>query len=254
MKAIERVFLSFLGGFFCMAGLFAQAPAARDYIQKANDKIQGEESSYAEMSMTIVRPSWERTVRFQSWTLGTEYAMTLVTAPARDKGQSFLKRGNEMWNWNPTIRRLIKLPPAMMSQGWMGSDYTNDDILKESSILDDYTHELLGEEMIDGRSCVKIKMTAKPDANVIWGHQVRWVDQEEYLFLKVELYDEDGFLMRTELGKDLKTMGGRFIPSRMEIIPEEEEGQKTVVVIEKMRFNDPLPESFFSQQRMKTLR
>src|SRR5665647_27997 len=124
------------------------------------------------MSMTIVRPTWQRTVEFKNWSLGREYALTLITIPAKDAGQTFLKRGSEMWSWNPSISRLIKLPPSMMSQGWMGSDYTNDDILKESSIVNDYTHEIVGNETIAGRECYKIMMKAKENSSVVWGKQV----------------------------------------------------------------------------------
>ena len=226
----------------------------KEIIRKADEKFNGEKTSTAIMAMTIVRPTWERTIEFKNWTSGREYALTLITAPARDKGQSFLKRKNEMWNWNPTISRLIKLPPSMMSQGWMGSDYTNDDILKESSVVNDYDHEINGEEMLDGRTCYKIKMVAKEEAAVIWGHQIRWIDKKDFLFLKAELYDEDGYLVRTELGMDIKNMDGRLIPTRLEIIPAEEEGYKTIVEIKEIVFNKPINDNFFSQQNMKRVR
>jgi len=234
--------------------LAGQDLSAREIIKKANDKFNGEETSSSIMAMTIVRPTWERTIEFKNWTSGTDYALTLITAPARDKGQSFLKRENEMWNWNPTISRLIKLPPSMMSQGWMGSDYTNDDILKESSVVNDYDHEIMGEEEYDGRPCYKIKMVAKEDAAVIWGHQVRWIDKSDFLFMKSELYDEDSYLVRTELGSDIKTMDGRLIPTRIELIPAEEEDQKTIIEIREIQFNAPIKDSFFSQQNMKRVR
>ncbi len=230
------------------------AQDASEIVKKANDKINGEKSSYGIMKMTIIRPEWERTLEFKNWTMGTDYALTLITAPARDKGQSFLKRGSEMWSWNPTINRMIKLPPSMMSQGWMGSDYTNDDILNESSVVEDYTHEITGEDEIEGRLCYRIKMTAREDAPVIWGHQIRWIDKEDYLFMKAELYDEDGYLVRTELGKNIKTMDGRLIPSVLELIPEDEEGYKTIVQIEEIEFNIAIEDSFFSQQNLKRVR
>jgi outer membrane lipoprotein-sorting protein len=206
------------------------------------------------MIMTIVRPSWERKVEFKNWSMGHENALTLITAPAKDQGQTFLKRGQEMWSWNPAINRLIKLPPSMMSQGWMGSDYTNDDILKESSVVKDYTHEIVGEVMMGGKICYKINMVAKPDAAIVWGHQVRWIDKNEMLTLKVELYDEDGSLVRTELGSDIKVMDGRTIPARLELIPAEEPGYKTIVEIKDIKFNVALEDSFFSQQNMKRIR
>ncbi|MEN8202803.1 MAG: outer membrane lipoprotein-sorting protein [Bacteroidota bacterium] len=234
--------------------LSGQDLAPREIIKKANDKFNGEKTSTSLMAMTIVRPTWERTIEFRSWTSGTDFALTLITAPARDKGQSFLKRQNEMWNWNPTISRLIKLPPSMMSQGWMGSDYTNDDILKESSVVNDYDHEIVGEEEYEGRLCYRIKLIAKEDAAVIWGHQVRWIDKSDFLFLKSELYDEDGYLVRTELGSEIKNMDGRLIPTRIELIPAEEEGQKTIIEIKNIQFNTPIKDNFFSQQNMKRVR
>jgi outer membrane lipoprotein-sorting protein len=136
----------------------------------------------------------------------------------------------------------------------MGSDYTNDDILNESSVVDDYEHELEGEEEIEGRLCYRIKMIAKEDAAVVWGHQVRWIDKDDYLFMKAELYDEDGYLVRTELGKDIRTMDGRLIPTTLEIIPEDGEGNKTVVEIQEIEFNIPIEDGFFSQQNLKRVR
>ena len=234
--------------------ILAQDLSPKEIIRKADEKFNGEQTSTSIMAMTIVRPTWERTIEFKNWTSGREYALTLITAPARDKGQSFLKRQNEMWNWNPTISRLIKLPPSMMSQGWMGSDYTNDDILRESSVVNDYDHQIVAEEEYEGRLCYKIKMVAKEDAAVIWGHQVRWIDKKDFLFMKSELYDEDGYLVRTELGSEIKTMDGRLIPTRIELIPAEEDGQKTIIEMKEVKFNEPIKDSFFSQQNMKRVR
>lgn len=228
--------------------------SATEIIKRANDTFNGEESSISVMSMTIVRPSWSRTVEFKSWTKGTDNSLTLITAPPGESGQTFLKRGSEMWSWNPTISRLIKLPPSMMSQGWMGSDYTNDDILKESSLVNDYHHEIDGEEVVDGRTCYRIKMTAKNEAAVIWGLQIRWIGKENFLFMKTELYDEDGYLIRTESASKIKTMDGRLIPTIIELIPEEDEGHKTVLEIKEIEFNAPINDSFFSQQNMKRVR
>jgi outer membrane lipoprotein-sorting protein len=234
--------------------VLGQDISPKEIVRKADEKFNGEKTSTAVMAMTIVRPTWERTIEFKNWTSGREYALTLITAPAKDKGQSFLKRQNEMWSWNPTISRLIKLPPSMMSQGWMGSDYTNDDILKESSVVNDYDHSIIGEEELDGRMCYKIKLVAKEDAAVIWGHQIRWIDKKDFLFLKSELYDEDAYLVRTETGSEIKIMDDRLIPTRIELIPAEEEGQMTILEIREIQFNAPIDDSFFSQQNMKRVR
>ena len=139
---------------------------ARDIIQKAEDKTRGS-SSFSEMTMTIVRPTWTREVGIKSWSKGNEYSLILITSPARVKGAAFLKRDREIWNWQPTIDRVIKMPPSMMMQSWMGSDFTNDDLVKESSILEDYSHQLLGKENIDGRTSYKIELITNEDATVV---------------------------------------------------------------------------------------
>jgi outer membrane lipoprotein-sorting protein len=234
--------------------LFAQDLNATDIVRKADEKFNGEKSSYSVMVMKVIRPEWQRTIEFKTWTLGRDFALTLITAPAKEAGQTFLKRGSEMWSWNPSISRLIKLPPSMMSQGWMGSDYTNDDILRESSVVTDYIHEITGEENMGGRLCYKIKMTARENASIVWGKQIRWIDKKDFLVLKTELYDEDGYLVRTETGSDIKIMDGRTITSKIELVPVEEPENKTLVEIREMKFNMPVGESFFSQQNMKRVR
>ncbi|MEI6048640.1 MAG: outer membrane lipoprotein-sorting protein [Bacteroidota bacterium] len=254
MKKISK--MCFLLALFLLNNTFlsAQAVNATDIVRKSDEKFNGEKSSIMVMSMTIIRPTWQRTVEFKNWSLGRDYALTLITAPAKDANQTFLKRGTEMWSWNPAISRLIKFPPSMMSQGWMGSDYTNDDILKESSVVNDYTHEIVGEETILGRLCYKIKMVAKENAAVVWGQQLRWIDKKDLLVLRAELFDEEGSLVRTETGSEIKTMDGRVIPTRLELVPAEEPGNKTLVDIKEIKFNVQILESFFSQQNMKNIR
>ncbi len=250
---LKKIFLLVIPG-FTINSAFSQGITAADIVRKADEKFNGEKSSYSVISMTIVRPSWQRTIDIKTWSMGRSYSLALITDPPREAGQAFLKRGSEMWSWNPSISRLIKLPSSMMSQGWMGSDYTNDDILRESSAVNDYVHEIAGEEIIDGRSCYKISMTAKPDAAIIWGKQIRWIDKKDFLVLKAELYDEDGYLARTETASDIRIMDGRMVTSRIELIPEEDPGNKTILEIRDIKFNIPLGESFFSQQNMKRVR
>ncbi|MCX6330464.1 MAG: outer membrane lipoprotein-sorting protein [Bacteroidia bacterium] len=239
---------------FSFVPLHSQQLTATEIVRKADEKFKGEQTGYSVMTMTIVRPTWQRTVEFRSWSKEDDYSLTLITAPAREKGETFLKRVSEMWSWNPAINRLIKLPPSMMSQGWMGSDYTNDDILRESSVVNDYTHAIEGEEETDSHLCYKIKLTAKEDADVLWGHQIWWVDKKEFIVLKAELYDEDGYLVRSEKATDLKILDGRLLPTLIELVPADTEGNKTILRIVEMKFNIKLEDSFFSQQNMKNIR
>ncbi len=227
---------------------------AEEIIKKADEKFQGEETSKGELEVIIKRPTWERTISAKMWTKGKDFSLTYITGPPEEKGQTFLKRYNELWNWNPTISRMIKLPPSMMSQGWMGSDYSNDDILRESSITDDYNSKLIGEEQCQGFLCYKIELIPKEDVAVVWGRIVIWIAKDEYYQMKAEYYDEDDYLIRTMLSDKIKLFDDRKLPSYMEIIPADEEGNKTIIVLKDFMFNENIPESFFSQQNMKKVR
>lgn len=142
----------------------------------------------------------------------------------------------------------------MMSQGWMGSDFTNDDILKESSLVKDYKHKLLGQESVQGASCYKIELTPLDNRAVVWGKLVLWISTNEYLEMKSEFYDEDGYLVKTHLASAIKSFDNRRLPSVIEIIPAEEPGNKTRVTITAMRFNESYSTDFFTQQNMKRVK
>ncbi len=233
--------------------LSVYSQTAKEIVQKMDKKWRGDYSTQT-MTMTIVRPTWERSISMKSWSNGTEFTMIYITAPAKERGQVFMKREKEMWNWVPSIDRMIKLPPSMMMQSWMGSDFTNDDLIRESSIVEDYEHSIIGEEEIQGKMCYIIQMIPKPDAAVVWGKVIIWITKEDYLQLKVEFYDEDEFLVNIQNLSNIKEIGGRVIPTHMEMIPADEEGKKTVIEIESADYETRVPESFFSQQNMKRIR
>jgi outer membrane lipoprotein-sorting protein len=233
--------------------VLAQGLTAREIVQKADDKARGF-TSQSEMTMTIVRPEWSRSVSMKAWSKGTDYALILITAPVKDKGQVFLKLRNEMWNWVPSIDKMIKIPPSMMMQSWMGSDFTNDDLVQQSSIVKDYTHSLLGKEAVRGKECYKIGLIPLPDADVVWGKIVMWITVDGFHEWRSEFYDEDMELVTAEEASVLKWMGDREVPTHMEMMPVKKKGNKTILEILTIRFDLPLDDAIFSQQNMKKVR
>lgn len=235
-----------------LSPFLSSAQDAREIVKRMDEKMRGK-TSQAEMALTTTRPSWSREMVVKTWSKGTEYAMILILAPARDKGTSFLKRKKEVWNWVPTLERSIKMPPSMMSQSWMGTDFTNDDLVKESSLVEDYDHTLVGDTLIGGRDCHLIKMIPKPEAAVVWGKIVVCIDKKDYMELHTRMYDEDGSLINVMNGYDIKEMDGRLIPTRIEMIPMEKKNQKTEIIYRKILFNRPLEDNFFIMDKMKNL-
>lgn len=242
----------FINVFFLLT-VIGHSQDAKEIVRKSDELIKSK-SSYAEVTMTVVKTDWSRTIGMKMWALEPDYAMIYITEPARDKGSVTLKRKKEVWNWIPAAQKVIKIPPSMMLQSWMGSDFTNDDLVKESSVVNDYTHTIVGEENFNGYDCYKIVSVPKPDAGVVWGKLLIWVAKNEYFQLKVEFFDEDDFIVKTYLGDDIKEMGGRIIPTYWEMIPMDKPGEKTVFIYNKIEFNFNVDESFFSERNMKRVR
>lgn len=234
------------------ASVWANAQQSEDaatIVRKADERMRGN-TSFAEMSITTVRPKWTRTMDLKTWTKGNTLALILVTSPAKDKGTAFLKRKKEVWNWLPSLERTIKLPPSMMSQSWMGTDFTNDDLVKESSIVDDYNQKILGSAQQGGRECYKIELIPKPETAVVWGKIIVWISQKDYLELRSEFYDEAGTLSQTMVASEVKMLGGKLLPSQMDMTPEGKKGHKTTIVYKSLVFDKPLADDFFTTGNM----
>ncbi|MCI4668363.1 MAG: outer membrane lipoprotein-sorting protein [Bacteroidia bacterium] len=233
----------------------SQAQDAASILKTSEEKRRGVSSSVAEMSMTIVRPKWTRSMNMKSWSKGDDYALILITGPAaKDKGTATLKRKKEVWNWLPRIERTVKLPPSMMSQSWMGSDLSNDDLVREVSLVEDYDSKVMSEETIDGRKCWKIELIPHDDAAIVWAKVIMYIDQKDYLQMKTEFIDEDDELVNVFLASEIKTMGGRPMASKMELIPLEDEGHKTILEYKSIKFDVPMNDNFFSVQNMKRIK
>ena len=142
----------------------------------------------------------------------------------------------------------------MMMQSWMGSDFTNDDLVKESSILLDYTHEIIGDTLILDRACYTVQLTPKPEAAVVWGKIKTFIDKNDFLQLGSEFYDEDGYLINKMEASEIKSFGNKILPSKMVMTPVEEEGQTTILRYKSIEYNIDIDKAFFSKQNMKRLR
>jgi len=230
-----------------------QELSAKDIVKKAEDNMRGK-TSQADITIKIIRPTWTREMNMKAWTKGDDYSIILVTSPAKEKGTVFLKRIKEVWNWIPTIERNIKLPPSMMSQSWMGTDFTNDDLVKEASSVVDYTHKHLGKESITGKDCYKIEMIPKPSTAIVWVKVIVWIDSEDFLQLKAEFYDEDGELVNIMNSSDVKEVGGRKITSKIQMFPVDKEGNSTVIIYNDIVFDKGINDNFFTTRNMKQLK
>ena len=219
-------------------------------VQKAFDYWRGM-SSYSEFSMTIHRPDFERTMVLKGWTKGRSDALFFVLEPPKDAGNGSLKKGKDMWSYNPKINRAIKLPPSMMSQSWMGSDFSNDDLAKTDSILEDYDHRIIDREMEDGHQVYTVESTATEDAPVVWGKQVLRI-RDDFILLSEKFYDEDMELVKEMTAEDLVTFSGRIFPKTWIMRRVDEDDRYTRLEYQTLEFDIEIEDRIFTLASLKS--
>jgi len=225
-------------------------PTAMEIIGRVDSLLRGE-TSHATFEMTVTAPRWSRTMQGESWSSGRWNKVFIrISLPAKDAGSASLKIGSEMWNYVPKVERVIKIPPSMMLQGWMGSDFTNDDLVKESSLVNDYVHRLLRSE----KDAWVVALTPKPDAAVVWGELRLWVRRGDFVPLREEFYDEKGGLVRVLVFKDIANVGDRNYPLVWEMTPLNKAGRQTVLRYQKIRFDVPIEKGKFSLKNLQGMR
>ncbi len=250
----KRVFLVLGLVLFLLAGpgVNTEAQDAQAIVQASFDYWRGKAST-ATVTMVIHRPDWERPMTLKAWTKGQSDSIVIVAAPPKDKGNGTLKRGKEMWMYNPKVNRVIKVPPSMMSQAWMGSDFSNNDLAKSDSILDDYIHTLIGTETHDGKKVYVIKSMPKPAAPVVWGMQ-RLKVREDYILLQEEFYDEDLKLVKAMTGFQIQMMSGRLFPKIWRMQKAGLEDEYTDLIYQELEFTDDLPDNLFTLTNLRNPR
>jgi hypothetical protein len=222
-------------------------------ILDAVDRLYRSTTSYAEVEMTVVTPHWERTLAMQAWTEGMDKTFILITSPKKDQGITTLRMKNDMWNYFPNISKVMKVPPSMMMGSWMGSDFTNDDLVKETTLLDDYQGKLV--QPPEGKPEFHyIELTPKQETVTVWAKIEIVVYRDSLIPIKQVYYDEKGNAMRILELRDIKDFDGRKIPAIMEMTPTGKPGHKTLVKYVKAEFDKPLAADIFSLRNLQKSR
>ena len=240
-------------GVLFMATLILPAAAmainATEILEKVDDLWRGE-SSYAEMTMEVVTEHYERSMKLKAWSLGKEHSLFIITYPPKDRGVATLKADQDIWNYLPRVNRVIRVPTSMMMANWMGSHFTNDDLVKESRMSEDYDAEVTFDGEREGIALYDIVLVPKPDAPVVWGRIEITVIQETLIPTRSFYYDEDGNLSRTMLFEDVRTLGGRLVPAVMVLVPEDKPDEKTVISYDSLELGLGLKTDFFSRRTL----
>ncbi len=229
----------------------AFAISAKEIIKRAEEATRGD-TSIAVYEITVKSRRWTRTMKMKSYeNRVAEKSMAEVYAPKKDAGNKFLLKGDNMWHYVPRLQKTIKIAPSMMLQSWMGSDFTNDDIVKMSSIVDDYHHSLQGKEDMEGHECYKIELKPKKNAAVVWGKITYYARTKDYLPVRQEFYNEHDVLKKVLTCSNFKEMDGRIIPTMYRMNTIRKKDQYTLMEINKIRFDVNIPSYIFTIQYLK---
>ncbi len=233
---------------FCLA-LGANVNNADEWLKYSEKEMRGDRSK-AEMMMTITTPNWTRTLEIESDVEGKNQALSTITSPAKEKGIRTLRIDNNMWNYFPKLKRKVAVSSSMLLASWMGSDFTNDDVLKASSMSSDYEHIFAKDETVNGETYKVIENLAKANSKVMWPKIVAYASKTDCLPRMYRYYDKEGKLRRTLTFSDIKTFDGHKVPSHWEMVPENDKTKKTVLDYKSLKFNTSFKAGHFSQQNL----
>lgn len=215
------------------------------------DRLYRSETSFAELEMEIETPHWRRTLRMKMWTEGMRKTFVTILAPKKEAGTSTLRVGTEMWNYFPRINKVVKVPPSMMMGSWMGSDFSNDDLVKESSLSVDY-RPAFGTAGND--SVYAVVLTPREETPSVWGRIELTIRKSDLIPVSYVYFDERGDPMRKMTFSDPADFGGRTLPAVLEMKPLKKEGRRTVIRYLDARFDQPLAKDTFSHRNLRRRR
>jgi len=231
----------------------ARPPSGRELVAHVERLLWGK-TNQGLAEMTVVTPRWTRTLELRFWMERPERTFIRILAPPKEAGIGSLRIKAEMWNYLPAVERTIKIPPSMMLQPWMGSDMTNDDLVKESSVVEDYTHTLAGTEDVEGVKAYRVESIPKPEAAVVWGKLVYKIRVTDRLPLAQEYYDERGELIKAMRFTEVRRLGGREIPTRWTMQPLKKPQNKTVFVLKEISFDAPVDPEIFTLRNLQKVK
>ncbi len=229
-----------------------QIQDARILIKGSYDLIRGN-SSISLVEVHIHRPGWDRSFTIKAWTRGLDESLFFITEPARDRGNGTLKKGRQMWIYNPKVNRVIKLPPSMMSRAWMGSDFSNNDLARSDTLINDYTHTIVAVEEQGGKKIYLIRSEPKPGAPVIWGMQELKI-REDFILLSQIFFDEDLKPVKVMTSSEIVTLGGRLLPRVWRMESRDAKDEYTELIYRDLEFVPALADRFFTLSRLRNLR
>ena len=215
------------------------------------DDIYRSNASHGILTLSVKTSNWQRSLTLEQWSKGNDMHLLKVLKPKKEKDLATLRVDNNVWNYMPKVKRVVKIPSSMMSSSWMGSHFTNDDLVKQSRMVIDYNFSITYEGLRDGVDIVEISCIPKKNAAVVWGKVEVIVYRNDFIPLNIVYYDEDLKLSRTLKFSNIQVLGGKKIPLQMKMVPIDEPEESTTILWEKINFDLTIKDDFFSLRKLQ---
>ena len=215
------------------------------------DDLYRSNASHGIITLSVTTVNWQRTLTLEQWSKGEDKHLIRILKPKKEKGLTTLRVDKNVWNYMPKVKRVVKIPSSMMSSSWMGSHFTNDDLVKQSRMTEDYTFSITFEGTREGKDIIEITCIPNKDAAVVWGKVEVVVYADNYIPLRIIYYDEDLLLSRTLEFTNIQKMDGKMIPTLMSMIPADEPDELTTVKWEEIQFGVAIDDDFFSLRKLQ---
>ena len=215
------------------------------------DDVYRSNASHGILTLSVKTSNWQRSLTLEQWSKGNDMHLLKVLKPKKEKDLATLRVDNNVWNYMPKVKRVVKIPSSMMSSSWMGSHFTNDDLVKQSRMVIDYNFSITYEGLRDGADIVEISCIPKKNAAVVWGKVEVIVYRNDFIPLNIIYYDEDLKLSRTLKFSNIQVLGGKKIPLQMKMVPIDEPEESTTILWEKINFDLTIKDDFFSLRKLQ---
>ena len=242
--------LLILGIIISISNSHADILSAEKILDNVDDLYRSN-ASHGILTLSVTTVNRQRTLTLEQWSKGEDKSLIKILKPKKEKGLATLRVDKNMWNYMPKVKRVVKIPSSMMSSSWMGSHFTNDDLVKQSRMAEDYTFSITFEGMNDGKEIIEVTCLPNKEAAVVWGKVEVVVYADDYLPLRMIYYDEDLLLSRTLEFTNIEMMDGKIIPTMMNMIPIDEPGESTTVKWEEIQFDVTIEDEFFSLRKLQ---
>ena len=236
---------------------FTASPDARQIVAAVYNQDTSKGTSMRAMFEVYDKRGRSKKKEFSYRRLGTSgggKTLVVFTNPEEIRGVALLsinQRGaeNKQYMYTPATHRIRSVIGQERSARFIGTDFTFEDV--QERVLDDFSYRLLSDaEVMEGHKTYKIEAKPADASRSQYGFIYYWIAQDVPVILHSEMYDIQGREVRVLHATQVKSVSEIWGARRTEMRTVAD-GTRTVLVIDRVKFNVNLDASLFTPQGLE---